>query len=128
MFRYRELQRGKEHNPLGLFFSQGRKLKPGLYASIGNVLHISGQAEIIDEVLRGFKDYGGLAPSGSTNRIEDLLAVSKLSLLASNVNETSDSQKPTEEQRLAGKGLSPVSLNVDETSEGGARTRTSEIS
>lgn len=84
-----------------------------LHASIGNFLHMSGQAEIIDKALRDFEDCGGLAPSGSTNT-EDLLAVSKLSLLTSNVDEMSDSQKPTEEQRLAGKGLSLVPSNVDE--------------
>lgn len=86
-----------------------------LHASIGNFLHMSGQAEIIDKVLRDFEDCGGLAPNGSTN-IENLLAVSKLSLLALNVDETSDSRKPTEEQRLAGKGLSPLPSNVDERS------------
>lgn len=72
-----------------------------LHASIGNFLHMSGQAEIIDKVLRDFEDCGGLAPSGSTN-IEDLLAVSKLSLLASNVDERSrksiDKPRPKEEQ------------------------------
>lgn len=46
-------------------------------------LHMSGQAEIIDKALNDFEDCGGLAPSGSTN-IEDLLAVSGLSLLPSN--------------------------------------------
>ena len=51
---------------------------------------MSGQAEIIDKVLQDFQDCGGLAPSGSTN-IEDLLAVSSLSLLPSNVDETPDS-------------------------------------
>lgn len=56
-----------------------------LHASIGNFLHMSGQAEIINKVLRDFEDCGGLALCGSTN-IEDLLAASKLSLLASNVD------------------------------------------
>ena len=62
---------------------------------------MSGQAEIIDKVLKDFEDCGGLAPSGSTN-IEDLLAVSKLSLLTSNVDERSrmsiDKPRPKEEQ------------------------------
>jgi hypothetical protein len=66
-----------------------------IHAAIGNFLHISGQAEIIDKVLKDFEECGGLAPSGSTN-IEDLLAVSGLSLLPSNVGEMSDSQKSTE--------------------------------
>jgi hypothetical protein len=55
----------------------------GIHACIGNFLHMSGQAEIIDKVLEDFEDCGGLAPSGSTN-IEDLLAVSGLALLPSN--------------------------------------------
>ncbi|KAJ5756665.1 hypothetical protein N7533_006208 [Penicillium manginii] len=66
-----------------------------IHACIGKFLHLSGQAEIIDKVLKDFEDCGGLAPSGSTN-IEDLLAVSSLSLLPSIVNETPDSQKFTE--------------------------------
>ncbi|KAJ5819879.1 hypothetical protein N7474_005470 [Penicillium riverlandense] len=69
-----------------------------IHACIGNFLHMSGQAEIIDKVLQDFEDCGGLAPSGSTN-IEDFLAVSGLSLLPSNANETPDSQKSTEKQR-----------------------------
>jgi hypothetical protein len=59
---------------------------------------MSGQAEIIDKVLNDFEDCGGLAPSGSTN-IEDLLAVSGLSLLPMNVDETSNFQKSTEKKR-----------------------------
>jgi hypothetical protein len=59
---------------------------------------MSGQAKIIDKVLKDFEDCGGLAPSGSTN-IANLLAASSLSLLPSNVDETSDSQKSTEKQR-----------------------------
>jgi len=51
-----------------------------IHACIGNFLHISGQAKIIDKLLQRFEDCDGLAPSGSTN-IEDLLAVSSLSLL-----------------------------------------------
>ncbi|PTU19396.1 hypothetical protein P175DRAFT_0494530 [Aspergillus ochraceoroseus IBT 24754] len=70
----------------------------GIHACIGNFLHLSGQAEIIDKVLKDFEDCGGLAPSGSTN-IEDLLAASGLSLLSSNVNETPDSRKSTDKQR-----------------------------
>ncbi|KAJ5675716.1 hypothetical protein N7462_008613 [Penicillium macrosclerotiorum] len=77
---------------------------------------MSGQGEIIDKVLRDFEDCGGLAPSGSTN-IEDLLAASKLSLLVSNVDETSDPRQPTEEQRIVGKGLLPVPSNVDQRSQ-----------
>jgi hypothetical protein len=69
-----------------------------IHACIGNFLHMSGQAEIIDKVLQDFEDCGGLAPSGSTN-IEDLLAVSSLSLLPSNANETPDSQRSAEKQR-----------------------------
>jgi hypothetical protein len=57
---------------------------------------MSGQAEIIDKVLKDFEDCGGLAPGGSTN-IEDL-AVSSLSLLPSNADETSNSQQSTEKQ------------------------------
>lgn len=66
-----------------------------IHAAIGNFLHMSGQAEIIDKLLKDFEECGGLAPSGSTN-IEDLLAVSGLSLLPSNADETPDSQKSTE--------------------------------
>jgi hypothetical protein len=69
-----------------------------IHACIGNFLHMSGQAEIIDKVLKKFEDCGGLAPSGSTN-VADLLAASSLSLLPSNFNETSDSQKSTEKHR-----------------------------
>lgn len=69
-----------------------------IHACIGNFLHMSGQAEIIDKVLKIFEDCGGLAPSGSTN-IADLLAASSLSLLPSNFDETADSQKPTEKHR-----------------------------
>lgn len=58
-----------------------------MHASIGNFLHMSGQAEIIDKVLKNFEDCGGLAPDGSSN-LEGLLAVSRLSLLATNINET----------------------------------------
>ncbi|KAJ5129273.1 uncharacterized protein N7515_005312 [Penicillium bovifimosum] len=63
-----------------------------IHASIANFLHMSGQAEIIDKVLKDFEDCGGLAPSGSTN-IEDLLAVSSLSLLPSSANRTPDSYR-----------------------------------
>jgi hypothetical protein len=69
-----------------------------IHASIGNFLHMSGQAETIDKVLQRFEDCGGLAPSGSTN-IEDLLAVSSLSLLASNLDDSSDLQESIEKQR-----------------------------
>jgi hypothetical protein len=48
---------------------------------------MSGQAEIIDTLLRDFEYCGGLAQNGSTN-IEDLLAVRSLSLLPSNAHET----------------------------------------
>jgi hypothetical protein len=73
-----------------------------LHACIGNFLHMSGQAEAIDKILKDFEDCGGLTPSGSTN-IGDLLAASKLSLLPSNVDKTSASpstekQRPAEEQ------------------------------
>ncbi|QKX63551.1 uncharacterized protein TRUGW13939_10722 [Talaromyces rugulosus] len=68
------------------------------HACIGNFLHMSGQAEIIDKVLKDFEDCGGLASDGSSN-LEDLLAVSRLSLLHTNVNEMPDSKKPTEKQR-----------------------------
>ncbi|KAJ5585284.1 uncharacterized protein N7459_005084 [Penicillium hispanicum] len=68
-----------------------------IHACIGKFLHMSGQAEIIDKVLEDFEDCRGLHPSGSTN-IEDLLAVSGLSLLPSNINETPDSQKITEKK------------------------------
>ncbi|KAF7719920.1 HNHc domain-containing protein [Penicillium ucsense] len=69
-----------------------------IHACIGNFLHISGQAEIIDKVLKDFEDCGGLASDGSSN-LEYLLAVSRLSLLPTNVNETPDSKKSTEKQR-----------------------------
>lgn len=69
-----------------------------IHACIGNFLHMSGQAESIDKVLEDFEDRGGLAPDGSSN-LEDLLAVSRLSLLPSNVNETPDSKKSIEQQR-----------------------------
>ncbi|KAJ5157711.1 uncharacterized protein N7482_008811 [Penicillium canariense] len=68
-----------------------------IHACIGNFLHTSGQAEIIDKLLQDFEDCGGLAPSGSTN-LEDLLAASGLSSLPSNFNEASDSQKYTKKQ------------------------------
>ncbi|CAI7654323.1 unnamed protein product [Penicillium glandicola] len=91
-----------------------------IHACIGNFLHMSGQAEIIDKVLKDFEDCGGLAPSGSTN-IEALLAVSGLSLLPSHSNETPKSHKsaensrPLEEQgRLSGLSLPPS--NIEETS------------
>jgi hypothetical protein len=91
-----------------------------IHASIGNFLHMSGQGEIIDKVLKDFEDCGGLAPSGSTN-IEDLLAVSSLSLLPSNANETPGSQRSAEKQRPPEKqdgvsGLSLLPPNVDEAS------------
>ncbi|KAJ5145438.1 uncharacterized protein N7515_000002 [Penicillium bovifimosum] len=44
-----------------------------IHACIGNFLHMSGQGEIIDKILRDFGDCGGLAPDGGTN-LEDLLA------------------------------------------------------
>ncbi|KAJ5682021.1 uncharacterized protein N7477_001961 [Penicillium maclennaniae] len=69
-----------------------------IHACIGTFLHMSGQAEIIDKLLQKFEECGGLAPSGSTN-IGDLLAVSSLSLLSSNVDKMSDLQKSTEKRR-----------------------------
>jgi len=60
-----------------------------IHACIGNFLHISGQAEVIDKILEDFGDCGSLAPSGSTP-LEDILAVSSLALLSSNVLETAD--------------------------------------
>ena len=60
---------------------------------------MTGQAEIIDNVLQHFEDCGGLAPSGSTN-IEELLAVSSLALMPLNGNEMSDSEKPPGNQRF----------------------------
>ncbi|KAJ6029924.1 uncharacterized protein N7446_001012 [Penicillium canescens] len=110
----------------------------GIHACIGNFLDMSGQAEIIDKVLKDFEDCGGLAPSGSTD-IEDLLVVSGLSLLPSNTNETPDSQKSLEKQRPLEKqnivsGLSLLPSNVDKTSDPKeamsyreARTTTGEI-
>ncbi|CAG7924893.1 unnamed protein product [Penicillium olsonii] len=68
-----------------------------IHACIANFLHMSGQAEVIDKVLRRFEDCGGLAPDGSTP-IEDLLAASKLSLIPTNVNEMVDPQKSSEKQ------------------------------
>jgi hypothetical protein len=59
----------------------------GIHAWNRNFLHMSGQADIIDKLLRDFEECGGLAPSGSTN-IEDLLAVSCLSLMPSNSGKT----------------------------------------
>jgi hypothetical protein len=81
-----------------------------IHACIGNFLHISDQAEIIDKVLKDFEDCGGLAPSGSTN-IENLLAVSRLSLLPSNASQTPDSQKSTEKQRPTEKQEFPSTEN-----------------
>ncbi|KAJ5575562.1 hypothetical protein N7535_002488 [Penicillium sp. DV-2018c] len=77
-----------------------------IHARIGNFLHMSGRAETIDKILEDFDDCGGLAPDGSSN-LEGLLAVSRLSLLPTNVNETPDSkfkestakQVPTEQSR-----------------------------
>ncbi|KAJ5587165.1 uncharacterized protein N7459_002930 [Penicillium hispanicum] len=69
-----------------------------IHACIGNFLYMSGQAEIIDKVLKDFENCDGLAPDGSSN-LEDLLAVSRLSLLPTNVNETPDPKKSTEKQR-----------------------------
>ncbi|KAJ6096141.1 hypothetical protein N7486_006887 [Penicillium sp. IBT 16267x] len=84
-----------------------------LHASIGNFLHMSGQAEIIDKVLRDFEDYGGLALSGSTN-IEDVLAV----IWVHNLECRRNVQFPKAHRGATsyGKGLSLVSSNVDETS------------
>lgn len=73
-----------------------------IHACIGNFLHMSGQAEIIDKVLKDFEGYGSLAPNGSTN-IEDLFAMHGLSLLPPNANETPDSQKSIEKQRRTDK-------------------------
>lgn len=42
---------------------------------------MSGQAEIIDNLLENYEECGGLSPSGGSN-LEDLLAASSLSLLA----------------------------------------------
>jgi hypothetical protein len=42
---------------------------------------MSGQAEIIDNLLENYEECGGLAPSGGGN-LEDFLAASSLSLLA----------------------------------------------
>lgn len=65
-----------------------------IHACIGNFLHRSGQAEIIDKLLQKFERCGGLAPSGSTN-IEELLAA-RLSLLPWSVNKTPDSEAPSD--------------------------------
>jgi hypothetical protein len=91
-----------------------------IHACIGNFLHMSGQAEIIDKVLKDLEECGGLAPNGSTN-IEDLLAASGLSLLPSIANETTGSQESTEnhspsKKQDAVRGLSLLPSNVDETS------------
>lgn len=56
-----------------------------LHAAIGNILHASGRAEKIEELIRDLGETGSLTLSkdGSTN-VGDLLSVSRLSLLASN--------------------------------------------
>ena len=87
-----------------------------IHAAIGTFLHMSGEAELINKLLRDFDECGGFAPSGRTN-VEGLLSVSKLALLASNVGETSDPQTPTEKQHPTVKGLSLVSTNVHESSQ-----------
>lgn len=46
-----------------------------IHASIGNFLHVSGQAEVIDKILGDFEDCDELAPSRSTN-VEDLAMTS----------------------------------------------------
>jgi hypothetical protein len=51
-----------------------------IHACIGNFLHMSGQAEVIDDIMDDFENCGLLAPSGSTN-IEDLVAVRGLPIL-----------------------------------------------
>ncbi|CAG8934761.1 unnamed protein product [Penicillium salamii] len=66
-----------------------------IHACIGNFLHMSGQAEVIDKALKDFEDCGGLAPSGSTN-IEDLLAVSGLSLLVETERQEKKERKGAE--------------------------------
>lgn len=55
-----------------------------LHAAIGNILHASGRAERIENLLRDLRETDGLvlAKDGSTN-VGDLLSVSRLSLLAS---------------------------------------------
>ena len=60
-----------------------------LHAAIGKILHASGRAEKIEKLIR---DLGGISGSvlsndGSTN-ISELLSVSQLSLLASNLHPT----------------------------------------
>ncbi|KAJ5121468.1 uncharacterized protein N7515_009429 [Penicillium bovifimosum] len=102
----------------------------GIHACIGNFLHMSGQAEIIDKVLKDFEDCGDLAPSGSIN-IGDLLAVSGLSLLPSNTNKTRDSRESLEKQRPLGKqdivtGLSLLPSNIDRTSDTQKKQRPTE--
>jgi hypothetical protein len=71
-----------------------------VHAAIGNILHASGRAEVIDKLVRDLGDAGGLglAKDGSTN-IGDLLSVSQLSILSSGWNRlqpsTNDEAKPT---------------------------------
>ncbi|KAJ5226702.1 uncharacterized protein N7469_006708 [Penicillium citrinum] len=52
-----------------------------IHAAIANFLHMAGQAEAIEKTMRDYSECSGLAPGGGTN-IEDLLAVSSLSLLS----------------------------------------------
>jgi hypothetical protein len=78
-----------------------------VHAVIGNVLHASGRAEVIDKLVRDLGDAGGLglAKDGSTN-IGDLLSVSQLSILSSGWNRlqpsTNDEAKPTSAESLSG--------------------------
>lgn len=64
-----------------------------VHAAIGNILHLSARGEKIGALKRDLGDMsGGLATDGST-RIEDLLSVSKLSILSSGANRWADHEE-----------------------------------
>ncbi|KAJ5085393.1 hypothetical protein N7532_010164 [Penicillium argentinense] len=83
-----------------------------VHACIGTFLHMSGQGESMDKVINHFRECGGLAPSGSTN-IEETLAVSSLSLLPANVEESPESPKPKMKQRPAQEQSQAKSLDYE---------------
>jgi hypothetical protein len=58
----------------------------GLHAAIGNILHATGHSELIEKTLKHLGGSGGraLAEDGSTN-VEELLSVTRLSLLANDI-------------------------------------------
>lgn len=64
-----------------------------VHAAIGNILHLSAGGKTIEALKRDLGDMsGGLAREGST-RIENLLSVSKLSILSSGANRWVDHEE-----------------------------------